>query len=475
MGWLERSDSTPSMIAEGDSSAAESTTSPQASPTFPQNDPTGEPDVTSGQALSASAIEKSDFAAAAPRATPDEHALAREAEIERLKRQLQDHDERWRVTTALLSNLRPPEAPPIAAKSSIFGPHFIQAAAGALAVIAVVAIGGGIWYWRSALGSTQDAPINLATSQTSSAVPANSQQSLTSAAPAPQARVNAPVLPMTANANLALPSAASMPPGAPVPIPQGTAPAQVASIPPAPSANPPVPVPEPEGEAGSLPPPPDATAPVVHTKASAPVVNQGLTSDLDNYLHHHHQPYVDAVVYSGSSGTAVMVALSGQVRTQKGKDDATVKSEDFLGTGHIRVRNRVSINPELASTAPSGSEAGESAPSAPGPMTGASNTSCTDLCQKDKGYCESHCSNQAVGGASGGLTLGSLLGMGSQMKDCQDNCSQQLDHCVANCSQGGGEMSGSGGPPPPPDSGGPPSGGGGPDQPPDGGPDQPPS
>jgi hypothetical protein len=169
------------------------------------------------------------------------------------------------------------------------------------------------------------------------------------------------------------------------------------------------------------------------------VEDSQLSENLTGYLHQHHLPYVDAVVFTGADGNPVSISLSGEVRTEKGKDDAETKSEDFLGTEHLHVRNRVEINPALATASAGSMDSGGS--TGQGSAVSAAD-SCADLCHKDQGYCSSHCANQSVGSAGGLSSLGDLIGLGAQKSDCDLNCNQTLDHCLAGCSQNGGQAAG---------------------------------
>jgi hypothetical protein len=366
---------------------------------------------------------------AANLAPSENPAPPEESEIQRLTRLLQEQEERWRQTTALLSNLKPAQAPPATGLSIFSGKSAIAAL---IVIAAVIGIAGGVWYLKPRGGVAVVAS-------------SNNQPSIAET----HASIAAP--PVTSQA-MAKPSPAS---------------AQIASLPSpvVPSSSQPnseVPPPESENEV-----PPPSAPPPTHKKPLSPV-NQDLTAGLNDYLHHHHLPYVDAVVY----GDAEMVALSGEVRTAKGKQDATLKAEDFLGNEQIRVRNRVSVNPELAaSTRISGASFAEP-DSGGGEIAPVGGGSCSDLCHKDEGYCVSHCTNQTVGALSSLSSLGNLLGLSSQKKDCDEGCEQTMDHCLASCGSGGGESAGGPESPPAATSRSPAESGGGPDQPPDSGPDQ---
>ncbi len=222
-------------------------------------------------------------------------------------------------------------------------------------------------------------------------------------------------------------------------------------------------------------------APAPHPRtASRSSRNRGLSSNLSDYLHHHHLPFVDALVFSNEAGQATSVKLSGEVRTEHGKEDAAIKARDFLNQPGLRVQNDVEVNASLESSSPpSASAATESAlpesssaaAAAPSAQTGP----CADMCMKDEGHCDTACQSQAAGGAtSGGFSVQALLGQvgqsATQLNECRDQCVQVRQHCVYQCGQGGGEAQ-SEGTAPPPDSGAAPADNSGP---PGGGPDTPP-
>ena len=84
---------------------------------------------------------------------------------------------------------------------------------------------------------------------------------------------------------------------------------------------------------------PAAAPPEVHHRGSSrSSYDDHLSTGLNDFLHSHHLPFVDAMVFSNASGTPTLVKLSGQVRTVLGKDDAASKSSDFLNQPGIRFR-----------------------------------------------------------------------------------------------------------------------------------------
>lgn len=188
--------------------------------------------------------------------------------------------------------------------------------------------------------------------------------------------------------------------------------------------------------------------------------NEHLSSDLSEYLHQHHLPFVDAMVFSNASGRPTLVKLSGQVRTEHGKEDAETKSSDFLNQPGLRVQNHIEVDAGLASTAPASSSASVVPAASAGAATAApiaAANPCTDLCLKDEGHCNTACQTQAAGGATGGGGLQGLLGQFGQsataLKQCNDQCVQTREHCTYDCSQAASagpapEGADSSGPPP---------------------------
>jgi hypothetical protein len=208
------------------------------------------------------------------------------------------------------------------------------------------------------------------------------------------------------------------------------------------------------------PPAQDAPTPPHHPRASRPrasrsTLNEHLSDDLSQYLHQHHLPFVDAMVFSNSDGQPTSVKLSGRVRTEHGKDDAATKSSDFLNEPRLEVQNHVEIDASLASTAPASSSASaESSPFAPASVAAAD--PCTDLCLKDEGHCNTACQTQAASSASSGGLAGILGGLGqsaTQLQQCNDQCVQTREHCKYDCGQSASsapssQAADSGGPPP---------------------------
>jgi hypothetical protein len=201
-----------------------------------------------------------------------------------------------------------------------------------------------------------------------------------------------------------------------------------------------------------------AASPTIHhARSSRSSYDDHLSQGLNDFLHGHHLPFVDAMVFSNSSGNPTLVKLSGRVRTEHGKEDAATKSSDFLNQPGIRIQNRIDVDAALETAA--GSPAPAAAAPSPsgdamagtGGTSAAANDPCSNLCYKDEGHCKTGCSSQAAGGASGGgwqQMLGQVSQSATQMNQCTDQCVQTREHCVYDCQQNGNAApeSGAGGP-----------------------------
>ena len=96
-------------------------------------------------------------------------------------------------------------------------------------------------------------------------------------------------------------------------------------------------------------PAPVAPASPPHPRAaSRSALNEHLSSDLSQYLHQNHLPFVDALVFGNASGHPTSVKLSGQVRTEHGKEGAEIKSRDFINKPGLLIENHVEVNASLA-------------------------------------------------------------------------------------------------------------------------------
>jgi hypothetical protein len=392
---------------------------------------------------------------------------AHHEEMERLKERLRDQDARLEATTRLLTSIRIPDpvaanpAPPPQSRAPLF------AALGGAATLVIVA---GFLYLRSqaARPGDQGQTAALVQPQLAASLPSTAQAPAQLAAaqpPAPELPpqpVAQPVTqpgqepPMTAPPSQQMPSSTLQIPSAQPPGAQA-------------NAEPP-PLPLPDSQQG---PPPDAIPPPDVAPVERPAVDHLMSQNLTDYLHNHKLPFVEAMVYE-KAGNPTSISLSGQVRTETGKEDAETKSRIFLGSETVKVHNRLRINPELAANHLA---VGVEAPGASGaPVESAAPEAaanpCVDLCQKDNGHCKVHCQNATVENASGGIASGGLVGgvaavlgtvaqTGAQSSDCAEDCQQTLEHCTADCNSGGGSNEQSNGPP---EGGG--GGGEGPDQPP---------
>jgi len=74
-----------------------------------------------------------------------------------------------------------------------------------------------------------------------------------------------------------------------------------------------------------------------------------LSGKATNYLHVHRLPFVQAEVGRDVSGTPASVALTGKVRTLRGKEDAERRTQDLLGAT-IVINNQIQIDPNLSVT-----------------------------------------------------------------------------------------------------------------------------
>jgi hypothetical protein len=177
-----------------------------------------------------------------------------------------------------------------------------------------------------------------------------------------------------------------------------------------------------------------------HRRGSSSTPNEDLSRGLTDYLHQHRLPYVDAMVFASHRGRPTSISLSGEVRTERGRDDAEVKAQDFLGHLDLPVENHIAIDPSLGLIPPAAGSAPQPKPAA-GDASSAQGGACADLCRRDAMHCRNHCHNQAYGNAP---DMSSVAGMISQMgqtavqhNDCTEDCEQTLDHCVYECSQEG--------------------------------------
>ncbi len=216
-----------------------------------------------------------------------------------------------------------------------------------------------------------------------------------------------------------------------------------------------------------------------HKYSPAPeTFNESLSNDLTAYLHATQPRYqkryceVNAYVYSKSSGSVTRIELTGEVKSDLGKEHAANEARDWVrehgGAENLEINNKVKTSSSLIcpseSSAAQGPATGlSSAPaqSAIATAPSASNDPC--LCLKDERYCKQTCQTNAAasaptspGGSIAGLFRNFIQPVGTQLKQCTDTCEQTKDHCLAQC----GESGGSAPPPsegsPPPDAGGPP-------------------
>ena len=72
-----------------------------------------------------------------------------------------------------------------------------------------------------------------------------------------------------------------------------------------------------------------------------------LSNELNDYLHHHRLPYAEASVIRNGPDSSLSVTLTGQVRTQFGRQDAESKVSRFLNT-EVSFNNQLTVNPGLS-------------------------------------------------------------------------------------------------------------------------------
>jgi len=364
----------------------------------------------------ASIQEVAQVAAIAVDKTPSEGEKS-DQELQRLRQRVQEQDERWEQATKLLSDIAQRQTQQVSTPSKgsgYFGPLAV------LAAIVVVAVTGLLY---------------LHTKNSSVASDAKQQTALTTAAP--------PVVAMSPQTSTL---AAAQPPASTGQIPHQVTRQQ--------TGNPPVSVPKAaapqaasashDESVASAEVPPPAVPPKAATEV--PALNDDISKQVSQFLHAHHLPFVDAAVFTTSTGIAKSMELSGQVRSAYGKHDAEVKAKDYLGVRRVRIKNRIEINLALASS-PSSSAAGDNT-SAP---TG---EACTSSCQSDQVVCAGKCRNDAtanapstvgnlIGSATSGIgqALGGLMGQAGQaglaLKQCTDTCDQTFAACANECQSAG--------------------------------------
>ena len=98
-----------------------------------------------------------------------------------------------------------------------------------------------------------------------------------------------------------------------------------------------------------MPSPQSGTVLEVPQKRSHLTADGELSRRASEYLHNHRLPYVNAQVVVDDAGVAKSVALTGQVRTDFGKQDAERKARDFLRDTNLRFDNQIQVKSQLAS------------------------------------------------------------------------------------------------------------------------------
>lgn len=338
-------------------------------------------------------------------------------ELQRLRQRVQEQDERWEQATKLLSDIAQRQTQQVSTPAKGSG-YWVPLSV--LAAIVVIA-GTALLYFHQR-NSPAASEAKIAPALTIAAPPVVAMSPQTRTLPAAQPPASTGQIP-----NQVTQQQAGNPP---VSVPKAAAP-QAASA-------------SHEESVASAEVPPPAVAPKAATEA--PALNDDVSKQLSQFLHAHHLPYVDAAVFTTSSGVAKSMELSGQVRSAYGKHDAEVKAKDYLGVRRVRIKNRIEINLALASS-PSSSAASDST-SAP---TG---EACTSSCQSDQVACAGKCRNDAtanapstvgnlIGSATSGIgqALGGLMGQAGQtglaLKQCTDTCDQTFTACANGCQSAG--------------------------------------
>jgi hypothetical protein len=119
--------------------------------------------------------------------------------------------------------------------------------------------------------------------------------------------------------------------------------AQVQVIPPQRQPLPPMPAKRAPGNALQIPSYPR------QPRAAVSTVDEALSREASDYLHHHRLPFVRAQVSRNASGAVDSAVLSGQVATDFGKQDAARKVRGFLNRSQLEVRNEIEVQPDLQS------------------------------------------------------------------------------------------------------------------------------
>ncbi len=171
--------------------------------------------------------------------------------------------------------------------------------------------------------------------------------------------------------------------------------------------------------------------------------NPTLSDSLNDYLHHNHLPYVNARVFSNKGGDPGSLELSGVVRTEKGKEDAALKSRTFLGRPACRVTNLIRVVPDLASAAPSNPVV-VSQPRDVSTPSAAPNMACYNGCDLVRRKCLTACGTQSAGNVVQGMPSSNAgtewQEMASQAfsnlgnnQGCSSNCEAQNNNCTQSC------------------------------------------
>jgi hypothetical protein len=82
-------------------------------------------------------------------------------------------------------------------------------------------------------------------------------------------------------------------------------------------------------------------------RRTEPTRDNALSIEATAYLHQHRLPFAEAAVLRSVPDGALFVTLTGQVRTQFGRQDAEGKVSRFLNTD-VSFNNQLTVNPDLS-------------------------------------------------------------------------------------------------------------------------------
>src|SRR5579885_1087337 len=131
-------------------------------------------------------------------------------------------------------------------------------------------------------------------------------------------------------------------------------------------------------------PPSLLPAPPSGYRISEPTFNPTLSASLRDYLRHNRLPFVNASVRADRMGTATSVELRGRVATEHGKQDAELKSRDYLNAPNVSINNDIVVDPTLA----------RSTTGVQSHYTGPPSAECIAKCARTYAACSTGCTSQ---------------------------------------------------------------------------------